>query len=47
MALGITILGAVSMEGAGEWSPNGLENRGLVLSQWGSIPPPSSNQMPE
>ena len=29
-------------EGAGEWSPSRLENGGLVMSQWGSIPPPSA-----
>jgi hypothetical protein len=31
------------MEGAAKWLATGLENRGLVMSQWGSIPPLSSN----
>ena len=31
------------MEGTAEWSATGLENRGLVMSQWGSIPLLSSN----
>lgn len=29
--------------GAAEWSASGLENRGLVMSQWSSILPSSAN----
>ena len=33
---------SLTMEGAAEWSASGPENRGLVMNQWGSIPPPSA-----
>ena len=40
---GVRLTGAPpSLEGAAEWSANGPENRGLVMSQRGSIPPPSA-----